>query len=66
MDKNPSCPKCKNTNTCPILWGYPADVEEALAAVAKGELSLGGCCVSDNDPVWHCNNCQNRWSKRSE
>ena len=67
MDKkNPSCTSCNSSNTCPIVWGYPAEVEEALDAAAKGEILLGGCCVSDNDPVWHCNDCQHRWGKSSE
>jgi len=66
VNKSPSCPSCKSTNTCPIFWGYPGGMEEISRLIDEEKISLGGCLVSDDDPVWHCNNCQNKWGKRSE
>ena len=28
--KGPKCPQCNSSNTCPIIYGYPADVEKFL------------------------------------
>jgi hypothetical protein len=39
----------------PILYGDPAP--EAWAASERGELLLGGCCVEDGMPEWHCSSC---------
>jgi len=67
MNKNnPLCPHCKSSDTCPIFWGYPGNIEEFSKLVDEKKISPGGCCISDNDPLWHCNNCQIRWGKRSE
>ena len=64
--QNPPCTSCNSKNTCPIFWGYPGDMEWYLEAVAKKEIALGGCTVSDNDPKWECNDCSWRWGKRED
>ena len=64
--QNPPCPSCNSKNICPIFWGYPADMEWYLEALAKEEIALGGCIVSDNDPKWECNDCKHRWGKRED
>jgi hypothetical protein len=28
-----------------------------LAAAKRGEIELGGCLITDNDPTDHCKNC---------
>ncbi|MCZ6581796.1 MAG: hypothetical protein O6761_01320 [Thaumarchaeota archaeon] len=61
-----TCPKCKSTKTALIFYGYPADMEQFLVAVAKKELVPGGCNVSENDPKWECTDCKWRWGKRDE
>jgi len=67
MSKNIlACPKCHSKNTCPIFWGYPGDIEWYLDAVAKKKIAPGGCCISENDPMWECNDCSNTWGKRSK
>ena len=66
MTKNPTCPSCKSKNTCQIFWGFPEDMEWYLEAIAKKEISPGGCTLTDNDPKWNCNNCSNRWGRRDE
>jgi len=27
----------------------------------KGDIVLGGCCVTENDPEWHCKDCEHEW-----
>jgi len=62
--KSPDCPSCGSKNTCIIFWGYPGDMEWYLDAVAKKEITPGGCTMSSNDPTWECSDCKNRWGKR--
>ena len=64
--KNPSCPECKSHNVAWIFWGYPADMDEYHKGIESGEFASGGCCVSDNDPKWECNECANRWGNRGD
>ena len=35
------CPSCGCDKTCIIFWGYPADMEWYLDAVAKKEIVPG-------------------------
>jgi len=63
---NSVCPSCGSDKTCVIFWGYPADMEWYLKAIAKKEIAPGGCNISDNDPKWECSDCKNRWGKRED
>jgi uncharacterized protein YjbI with pentapeptide repeats len=57
----PPCPGCKSTDVIPIVWGLPGpDLEDQEAA---GELVLGGCCVDDDSPGWHCRGCGREFGK---
>jgi hypothetical protein len=49
------CPACGSTNTVKILYGMPT--HEAFEAAERGEIVLGGCCVSDTNPTRHCKDC---------
>lgn len=49
------CPACGANDTVKILYGMPT--YEAFEASERGEISLGGCCISDNSPRWHCKAC---------
>ena len=40
----------------PIVFGYPTD--EAFEQARRGEVALGGCMVSDDDPEFACAFCQ--------
>ena len=53
------CPRCGSSNGVKIVYGYPSSKmwEEA----ERGEISLGGCCVSPNDPTRCCNDCDYNW-----
>jgi hypothetical protein len=53
--KRPTCPACGSREVVPILYGYPEP--EAISEAAKGALTLGGCCVGDDDPRKHCRDC---------
>jgi hypothetical protein len=55
-DKEPEvCPACGAGTVAYILYGHPSD--EAWEAEEAGELVLGGCCVSEDDPCWQCTSC---------
>jgi len=38
---NPKCPTCNSVKTCPIVYGYPADLEKYLEDVSIGKI-IGG------------------------
>ena len=63
--KTQPCLKCGSTNTCEIVYGYPADEEEYLKLVAEKKIYPGGC-IEDDSPAWYCNNCENRWGRCSD
>lgn len=44
----PKCPSCDSEDVVPIVFGFPDP--ETMDASDRGELSLGGCCVTENDP----------------
>jgi transposase-like protein len=64
--KPPKCPNCKSTNVGVIFWGYPLvkNKEQFEKDLASGKIHLGGCCISDDDPKWHCNSCKNEFGSR--
>ncbi len=39
----------------PIVFGYP--MPATIAAADRGEIALGGCVVSGEDPTHHCAAC---------
>lgn len=51
-----SCPHgASRIQRVPIVYGLPGwDLAEAEK---NGEVVLGGCVVSGNDPEWACPNC---------
>ena len=56
--KNPTCPRCNSSNTCPIFYGYPADIEEYLQDVAQKKIRPGGCVIDNYSPKYFCNDCE--------
>ena len=61
-DDDMTCPHCGSTSTAAILYGLvrPDDgLQKSLAGgeVIRGEVILGGCCITDCDPIRHCNGC---------
>lgn len=53
------CVKCGSNNTAEYLYGLPLMNEELEKDIADGKIKLGGCEVSDFDPKYHCNECDN-------
>jgi len=37
-------------SSCKIIWVHPSDGMMKLAE--EGKVVLGGCIISDNDPMW--------------
>lgn len=57
--KTHNCPECDSEKVARIVFGYPG--EEMMEQSERGEIVLGGCCVTENDPEWRCNDCENEW-----
>lgn len=55
------CPKCGHSPVAVILWGMPAWSKQMEKDEKAGRLFIGGCCVTENDPQWHCNKCGHEW-----
>ena len=51
-----TCRACGATGEpLPIVFGYPTD--ELFEQARRGEVVLGGCIVSDDDPEFACAIC---------
>ena len=59
--KKKPCPKCGSLDVVPILYGYP--MPETMEAAERGEIELGGCCVSGDDPRKHCKACGEQFDR---
>lgn len=51
------CPVCKASTIATILFGLPAGSAKLFDDLDTGKIVLGGCCVTDDDPVWQCTSC---------
>ena len=51
------CPECGQAPLASILYGMPAFDEELERKMNEGRITLGGCCVSDDDPAWEGTHC---------
>ncbi len=63
MSNLESCPRCNSVDTCHIAYGYPGDIEKYLKLVAEKKIYSGGCVIDSDNPIWYCNNCDNKWGK---
>ena len=57
----PACPKCQSENTIDIVFGYPT--RSTMKKAERGEVWLGGCCITNNDPQWYCKGCKREFGK---
>lgn len=57
------CPRCGTGRLRPILYGFPTPA--AFEAADRGDLVLGGCVISDHDPMTACPTCGARFGDRS-
>ena len=59
-DEYPECPQCgSRENVVPIIYGYPGP--ELRDAAERGEVKLGGCVISGDDPRWYCKDREYSW-----
>lgn len=54
------CPKCGRREGIPLEFGYPT--EETAAAVARGEIAHGGCCIRFVGEAARCRCCGHEWA----
>ena len=62
------CPNCNGTNVAEIMYGYPSSefLEELKKDENKGKYQLGGCCISNDDPAFSCNDCGFQFGNRED
>lgn len=53
--KTTKCPRCGSKQVVPILYGMPSP--EMIERSARGEIVIGGCLTSENNPCWECLAC---------
>ncbi|NCC24601.1 MAG: hypothetical protein EOM25_05275 [Deltaproteobacteria bacterium] len=51
------CPECGQAPLASILYGMPAFNKELERKMNEGRITLGGCCIRDDDPAWECTHC---------
>ena len=51
------CVKCGSHNTGAYLYGMPLFDEALEKDLAEKKIFLGGCMVTELDPQFHCNEC---------
>jgi hypothetical protein len=56
------CPYCGAARVAAILYGLPALDAQLDRDIEAGHIVLGGCCASDNPPVWRCGHCTREWA----
>lgn len=63
-----TCPNCNGTNVAEIMYGLPTQefMEELDKEKNKGKYRLGGCCISNDDPAFSCNDCGELFGHREE
>jgi len=57
VSKPVRCPNCDHSPVASILWGMPASSQKLDEDLKAGRVTLGGCCVSGDDPAWECRKC---------
>lgn len=63
-DSRGPCPSCGNTDTIPIIRGYPSN--EGMLAASRGRAKLGGCVIIHQEdgsgPMYSsCKGCGYEW-----
>ena len=60
------CPQCGSVKVATILRGMPTFSEKLMTDISEGKVVLGGCCITENDPSWQCNECHMQFFKTNE
>ncbi len=53
-----TCRSCGEAGL-PIVYGLPGP--GLVEACERGEVLLGGCCLTESDPAWTCPSCGDSW-----
>ena len=57
------CPQCQSAAVARIGYGLPRFTPELVADLDAGRVVLGGCSVSNGDPIWICRDCKREWGE---
>ena len=49
------CPKCGSCEVLQIIYGLPG--KSLMDEERRGEVELGGCVITGNDPNFRCKSC---------
>jgi predicted nucleic-acid-binding Zn-ribbon protein len=55
MENKNKCPKCGSSEYTPIVSGLPSS--EGFEKANRGEIILGGCCISFDSKNRVCKKC---------
>ena len=53
--------KSESDNIARYQYCMPVMDPEMERDLDNGKVVLGGCCVTDDDPEWQCNECEYDW-----
>ena len=51
------CSKCDSTKIARILYDFPEFSNKLEKQIDRDTITLGGCCVTGNDPKYECMSC---------
>ena len=51
------CLKCGFKPISKILYGYPSYDDIVQKELESKKIVFGGCCISEENPLWYCTNC---------
>jgi ribosomal protein L37AE/L43A len=54
------CPVCSHEQVARIMYGLPTFDDQLEQQLQAGAITLGGCCITDDDPSWECTNCEQK------
>ena len=57
MDVVKECPACKSNSIASIWYGLVEFTDELQQSRQAGRVKLGGCVITSESPIWHCNEC---------
>ena len=63
--KKRACPACGSRNIANYLYGMPVMDEELERDIANKIVICAGCCISEDDPLYHCNDCGKDFGHRA-
>lgn len=59
------CPACGSKRLAEILYGLIIYSDQLKQDLEAGKITLGGCCISDDDPAWQCADCNEKFYRKN-